>query len=125
MPYSQCTIRLNGIRLYGHHGCSAQEQQVGSWYMLDIAVEADITPAALQHDELSGTIDYSVILQTVKAEFHPTAQLLEHIAWRIAKAILADFPAAKAATVTVQKLAPPMPGNIAGAAVTLTIESPT
>jgi len=110
-------ILLNGIRLYGHHGVGTDEQQVGSWYEIDLAIEADVTPAALEHDVLSGTIDYSAVLRLVRQEFATPSQLLEHLAYRISKSLLDAFSKASKADICLKKIAPPMPGNLHSAAV--------
>ena len=116
----ESSIKLNGIRLYGHHGVTEIEQKVGSWYEIDLTIEADISPAALEHDDIQGTIDYSAVLDVVKDEFSTPSRLLEHLAARIAHAILRSFDRAMAVNVCVQKLAPPMRGNVRSAAVSLT-----
>ena len=47
--------------------------------------------------------------------------LIEHVAARIARRLLADFPTLQAVTVTLRKQTPPVPGiDIAEAAFTLT-----
>ena len=117
----QSSIKLNGIRLYGHHGLTKAEQHVGSWYEIDLAIEADVSAAALEHDDIQGTIDYSAVLTVVKNEFGIPSRLLEHLAHRIAHAILRSFDKALAINICVHKLAPPMPGNIHDASVSLTI----
>ena len=117
----ESSIKLNGIRLYGHHGVTEIEQKVGSWYEIDLTIEADISPAALEHDDIQGTIDYSAVLTVVKDEFATPSRLLEHLANRVAHAILSSFDRALAVSICVHKLAPPMPGNVRSAAVSLTL----
>ncbi|MBR3733304.1 MAG: dihydroneopterin aldolase [Bacteroidaceae bacterium] len=112
-------ILLNGIRLYGHHGVGTDEQQVGSWYEIDLTIEACVTSAALDHDDLSGTIDYSAVLQVIQQEFATPSRLLEHLACRISKSLLANFAMAQQVDICVKKIAPPMPGNVRSAAVRL------
>ena len=117
----QCSIKINSLRLYGHHGVTEKEQKVGSWYEIDLTIDADISPAALEHDDLQGTIDYSAVLRIVKDEFAIPSKLLEHFANRVSHAILHSFDRALTVTICVHKIAPPMPGNIHSVAVRLTI----
>ena len=114
-------ISLNGIRLYGFHGVSAEEQQVGSWFEIDLVISAAVSDAALLDDDLSGTIDYSQVLHIVQTQFATPSRLLEHLAHRTATALLNTFPMAQEADITVHKLAPPMRGHVRSAAVRLTL----
>ena len=110
-------ILLNGIRLYGHHGVGKDEQTVGSWYEIDIVITADISAAAYHDDDLGGTINYADVLTIIKHEFSTPAQLLEHLAYRISKAVLETFARALQIDIYIQKVAPPLRGNIYSAAV--------
>ena len=58
----------------------------------------------------------------VAGEHH---QLLERLAARIADAVLALDPRIDSVTVTVRKLRPPVPVDLASAAVTITRPQPT
>ena len=118
---TQCSIKINALRIYGHHGVTEKEQKVGSWYEIDLTIDADISPAALEHGDLHGTIDSSAVLRIVKDEFAIPSRLLEHLANRVSHAILHSFDRALAVTICVHKIAPPMPGNMHSAAVQLTI----
>ncbi|MER3485749.1 MAG: hypothetical protein C4345_07095, partial [Chloroflexota bacterium] len=76
----------------------------------------DLTEAARQ-DELEATISYSAIYRIVKAIVEgPHRLLLESLAGAIVDAILAEFPAAMAAEVTVRKPGAPVPGAVFDAA---------
>ena len=33
-------IQVNNIKLYANHGCLEEEAKIGSWYRVDIEVEA-------------------------------------------------------------------------------------
>ena len=115
-------IKLNGIRLYGHHGATPLDQKVGAWYETDIAIRVKVEDAALLHDNLDGTINYADVLDSVLQQFNIPSCLLEHLAHRIAQAILQQFSKAQEVTVVLRKLNPPMPYNIRSAAVELTVK---
>ena len=121
MSNLQSSITLNAIRLYGYHGVSSEEQQVGSWFEIDVAITADVATSALEHDDLSGTIDYSEALRIVKQEFATTSRLLENLAYRVSRALLEAFPTAQQVGITVRKMAPPMPGNVRSAGFRLSL----
>ena len=50
-------IQVNNIKLYANHGCLDEEAKIGSWYRVDIEVEANLSKSSLT-DELIDTVDY-------------------------------------------------------------------
>jgi len=80
----------------------------------------DVT-AAGRTDSLADTVDYgaaaAVAERIVSGERH---RLLERLATRIADDVCALDPRITAATVTVRKLRPPVPLDLAWAGVTIT-----
>ena len=81
---------------------------------------ADLAQAG-RTDALADTVDYgavvAVVEHTVESESH---QLLERLASRIADGVLALDPRITSVTVTVRKLRPPVPADLAWAGVTIT-----
>ena len=51
------TINIDGIKLYGYHGCLAEEGRVGGEYIVNVCLVVDFSDAALT-DDLNLTIDY-------------------------------------------------------------------
>lgn len=95
-------ITITGISGHGYHGVLASEKAEGQPFIVDVVLETDIRPAAAD-DDLTRTIDYSVIAELVHA--HITGEghdLIETLTDRIAAAILAACPA-DAVEVTVHK----------------------
>ena len=112
----QNKIIIQGLRIYAYHGVMEQERKVGAYFTIDLEVETDFT-SALQNDELSGTISYADLFETVKREMSLPSSLLEHVAGRIAKAILADYPTAQSVRIRLLKENPPMGADCQGAGV--------
>lgn len=112
-------ISLQGLRFHAYHGCLPQERTVGNDYTVDVSVELPDSPAATEHDRLEGTVNYAGIHGVVRREMMQPSCLIEHVAGRILNALLGDFPAVQAATVTVCKHNPPLGAQCDGAAVTL------
>jgi len=108
------TIRLTDIALYGFHGVTPAERQVGRLFEVDVEVKIDLTAAA-EGDDLEATVDYGAVCEIVK-RVHEAGpfRLLEAMAGRIAKEVLAGFPVEQV-TVRVRKPHPPV-GSIVGAA---------
>jgi dihydroneopterin aldolase len=104
----------------GTHGALPEERERAQPFEVDLDVEADLAVAG-RSDALADTIDYSAVAAAaagVMAGEH--AELLERLAQRIADAVLTSAAAATAVTVTVRKLHPPVPFDLASAAVTVT-----
>ena len=117
---TQSSIRLHNLRFYAYHGVILQERRVGGEYKVSLSVRSDISRAA-DSDKLADTLNYAELYQTVRREMAQPSQLLEHVAGRIGKAVLSDFPQVTEVEVTVTKLNPPMGADCEGASVVLTM----
>jgi dihydroneopterin aldolase len=117
------TIALEGMEFYAYHGCYAEEHTIGARFIADVTLDADAEQAA-QTDDLTQTIDYAAVYECVRQEMNSASHLLENVAWRIAQRLLARFVRAKAATVKVAKLSPPMGvgGQVRQSSVTVRVE---
>ncbi|MBR1733363.1 MAG: dihydroneopterin aldolase [Alloprevotella sp.] len=115
------TVRLRNIRLRAFHGCLPQERTVGNDYEVSATLDVTGAEAAVERDELCGTVDYAAVYALIREEMGVPSQLLEHVCGRIVRRLLEAFPQVERATVTVTKLRPPIPGaDCDGAGVTLT-----
>ena len=76
-------IALEGIRLYGRHGYYPEEEILGTEFIIDVYVEANIKEAA-KSDELIHTVNYETIYLICQREMKNTSSLIE----KIAKALL-------------------------------------
>ena len=96
-------VLLEGMRFYGYHGVNPEERALGQRFSVDVAIEADLSPAGMS-DDLSKTVNYSKVFKRVReiVEGEPR-DLLESVAEGIAAAVLDDFPPATAVTVTIRK----------------------
>jgi dihydroneopterin aldolase len=109
-------IYLKNIRLYAYHGCMDEEKKIGSDYVVNIVVDTDINLSSIT-DSLKDTVDYVALHTIVKTEMKQRAKLLEHVADRIIKRILMEFPEVNKAKVKVAKKNPPIGGNVEEVAV--------
>lgn len=96
-------IFLEGVRFYAFHGVNPEERVQGQRFIVDVRLASDLRGAS-RTDDLSSTINYSAVYKRVKSivEGSPR-ELIETLAEDIATALLTDFPAATAVTVTVRK----------------------
>jgi dihydroneopterin aldolase len=104
-------INIEGIELYGYHGCLDEEAKIGGHYIVDAYMTTDFSEA-IKTDELTHTIDYCAIYEISKAEMAIRSKLIEQVCARIFTKIKTQFADIKTLQVKVTKLTPPMNGNV-------------
>ncbi|MCC6485692.1 MAG: dihydroneopterin aldolase [Armatimonadetes bacterium] len=103
------TIFLKGIRVFGHHGHTAEERCVGQIIEVDVELRLDLRKAG-RTDRLKDTADWYSVFQTVtEAVTGNSHKLMEHLASDIASRLLATTPAHEV-TISVSKPSPPLGG---------------
>jgi dihydroneopterin aldolase len=109
-------IQLRGLRVTGVHGVLAEERVRAQPFEVDLDLATDLR-AAGRSDDVEDTVDYGAVSEQVAAvvsgERHA---LLERLAERIAETVLAD-ERVTSVTVTLRKLRPPVPVDLASAGV--------
>ena len=101
-------ISVNRIKVYACHGVSPQERTVGADFYVTVSALVDVEASAWQDDQLEGTADYSRFVSIVRREMAVPSNLLEHVASRIASAVLAECPSVSKVSVTIEKENPPL-----------------
>lgn len=104
-------IILENIRIYSNHGCLDEEALIGSDYVVDLEIEADLSKSA-QTDDLSDTVDYVHLNQIVKEEVSIRSKLLEKVADRVLQRIGDEISMVNFARVKLSKMNPPIGGNV-------------
>jgi dihydropteroate synthase len=101
-PGGRDRIVVAGLRVFGHHGVHDWERANGQDFVIDLDARLDLRPAG-QADDLARTVDYSALAAEATAivagERH---QLIEALAERLARAVLAH-PEVATAVVRVAK----------------------
>lgn len=111
-------VQLTGLRVRGQHGVFDFERRDGQDFVVDVALELDLRPAAAS-DELADTVDYGALATGLAAVLAgEPVNLLETLVERLATTCLAD-PRVSAATVTVHKPQAPIPLQFSDVAVTV------
>lgn len=105
-------IKLKNIRVYAYHGCLDEEGHIGSDYIVNLTVKADLKKAS-KTDSLADTVDYVQLQTIVREEMAKRAKLLEHVARRIMKSVLSKLEMVKEINVSVAKKNPPIGGDVA------------
>ena len=120
MRITSSHIILQDMRFYAYHGVLPQERIVGGDYTVSVEVETDVTDA-IATDDVEQTLNYAALYEVVKHEMLIPSNLLEHVAARIGKAVMDNFPQVQALDLTVTKQNPPMGADCQGAGVKLHI----
>jgi dihydroneopterin aldolase len=113
MPESSHTpdrIVLEGMQFYGFHGVNDEEKSLGQPYVVDLAVEMDLSIPG-NSDRLEDTVSYTHLYRSVQRVIEGESRnLLEAAAETVATRILDEFPV-KAVQVRVKKPRPPIKGS--------------
>ena len=115
-------IYIKDVRLHAFHGVLEQERRVGNDYVVNVSVDYPLHEAC-QSDDVRDTLNYAVLADIVKEQMGMPSNLVEHVAKRIADAIMMTFPLAEAVTVDIRKVAPPMSADCDGAGVRVVVKS--
>jgi dihydroneopterin aldolase len=110
------TIEVNGIKLYAHHGCLAEEEAIGGHYVVDVHMTTDFSQAA-EHDLLHKTIDYVDVNRIVKEEMAIRSKLIEHVGQRIVNHLKNELTGLALLRVKVTKITPPINGDVDNVAI--------
>lgn len=111
-------IELIGMRFFARHGCLESERLDGNEFLVDFSCEYD-TSAAEGSDELGDTLDYSRVYAIVAHEMATPSKLLEHVAGRIADALLDGIPGLEHFEIGISKKNPPVGGECEWAKVSI------
>lgn len=103
-------IWLEGMTFKAYHGVHTEERKSGNLFEVDLGVTTDVQKAS-ESDALKDTVNYEQLYTIVATEMKEPAHLLEHVAGRIAKKILLEFPSVQTVTMNLSKLHPPLGGG--------------
>lgn len=114
MSADSMKIMLRDLRFYARHGVMEQEQTVGNEFKLDLEITLP-TNEGMVNDSLEDTVSYVDLYEIVRQSMSKPRKLLETVVAEIGYKIKRKFPQVESGSVTIIKLAPPIPG-IAGSA---------
>lgn len=110
-------IVLKEISVFGHHGCSAEEQEHGQIFKVDVELNLDLSKAG-KTDEISATVDYAQVLFIIEnIVAGKPRKLIETVAEEISDTLLIRFPLIESLKVVLHKPDAPLPIKYADAAV--------
>ena len=111
-------IQLNNIHFYAYHGVLPHEAFVGTRFVVNIRIEADLS-AACRSDNVEDTINYADVYEIVKKQMNITSKLIENVAYRILRSLKTTFPNISAIEVRLAKMQPPINGDVKSAEIVI------
>ncbi|MCM1356561.1 MAG: dihydroneopterin aldolase [Staphylococcus sp.] len=115
----ESTIEIDRLRLFAHHGVFEYERENGNFFELTIRLRYPVAKA-MESDNIDDTLNYALAVEIVKEEMQTPSRLLEHAVGRIHARLMDRFPEISGGMISLTKLNPPIPEQIAG--VTVKIE---
>lgn len=113
-------VFVKGLALHAYHGVMQHEAKVGQTFMLDLALDVDLTDAS-RTDKIADTVGYDQVVEVASRAFCARRyRLVEAAAGAVASAILDRFVQVEAVTVTVHKPHAPIAATFGDVGVTLT-----
>lgn len=101
------SIRLEGIRAFGHHGVLPEERRDGQEFVIDVDLSVQVGTAA-RTDRVSDTVHYGELAQRIVAAVErDPVDLIETLAARLV-ALCLEHPLVESAFVTVHKPSAPV-----------------
>jgi len=114
-------ILIEDIEIYAYHGYYAEEQKTGGNFVVNLEMDVDFEDA-FDSDDLNDTYNYQLAYDVVVTEMKNNSALLEHIAFRIADKIIQESVKVKKITVKIEKMNPPLGGNVRSVGIEITKE---
>ncbi|UOE41500.1 dihydroneopterin aldolase [Chryseobacterium suipulveris] len=109
-------IFLENLKIYGYHGVLPEENIIGTYFILNVEIHADLWKA-VGTDDLNDTINYAEVNDIIHEEMKIPSKLMEHVVGRISKKIKLAFPQITFIKVRMTKTNPPMRGEMSGVSV--------
>ena len=101
------TLRLEGLKFYGHHGVTDEEQEKGQNYLVNLNFDVECTINA--GDDIADTVDYANVSELIVriGTFH-RFRTLERFAQVLAEEILQLDMRIKGGEIAIYKPSPPV-----------------
>ena len=116
MRLTEGYVFLKDAVFYAFHGVMPQERRVGGYFRVSLRVGYPLE-RAVTSDAVGDTLNYASLYDLVAREMCQPSDLLEHVAGRIADAIVKTFPETLSIDLTLTKQNPPMGADCDGAGV--------
>ena len=103
-------VSLKGMKFYAFHGYYEFERRVGCNFILDVEAELNINEDP--NEQIENTVNYESLYEICQMYMSKKYQLLESVAYDIAKHIKDQHEIVTKVKVTLAKMNPPLPGKV-------------
>ena len=117
-------IGLSNCTFHAFHGVLDAEKTLGQRFHVDVMLTVRAS-AALERDEIRGSVHYGEVFAEVeRVVTHTRRDLIEALAFDVARALLERFPAVLSAQIAVRKPSVPIAGVLDHAEVRIRLDRP-
>lgn len=113
-------VELDRMEFFAHHGCFEEEQVIGNKFIVTFSAKTELSLPA-HSDNIEDALNYQSVYNIIKKEMMVKSHLLEHVALRILNAVKEAFPYIIEAEVSIEKLNPPLGGQVRASRVVMSI----
>jgi 7,8-dihydroneopterin aldolase/epimerase/oxygenase len=115
-------ITIMGMEFFAFHGHYPEEKTAGNRFILNIKIWTDTESAGLS-DNIQDALNYQTVYAIIKNKMdNSNSNLLENLGHNILKSLFEKFPLLYKAELEINKMHPPMGGQITSVGVVLTQE---
>jgi len=104
-------IIISGIKVFAQHGCLKEEGKIGTYYIVDVKIKADVKKAT-ETDALQDTVNYTEVIEIITKITKEKKRLIETVANKIATTLINRFKKIKSLEVSLTKMSPPVKGEV-------------
>ena len=105
------TVKVENLKIFAYHGCMAEEEIIGSVYIVNIAATCVMSEKAFA-DDITKTVNYVDLARIAKREMAIRSKLLESVAKRISRSCFKEVPLIDDIFVSIAKVCPPINADV-------------
>ncbi|MBK6935358.1 MAG: dihydroneopterin aldolase [Bacteroidales bacterium] len=114
-------IYLKNLKFHAYIGCFYEEKLIGQLFDLNLRIELDLTKPMIT-DNINDTINYQNVYKIISELMKLKYNLIEHAAYHILDKLWQIYPNIQKIELEINKLNPPINGEIGSAAFFISIE---
>jgi dihydroneopterin aldolase len=100
-------VKVEGLRVYAHHGVLPIERKVGNMFEVSVSLYYDALPA-MMNDNIETALNYANVVAEIVRVMASPEQLLEHVAYNIVNHLNSHFHVITHGELCIKKLKPPI-----------------
>lgn len=105
------TVKVENLKIFAYHGCMAEEEVIGSDYIVNIKADCTLSKKAFA-DDITETVNYVDLARIAEREMAVRSNLLESVAKRITSSCMKEVPLINDIFVSISKVCPPINADV-------------